>query len=236
MALVRGALASQGPAALDAPMSRAAGAHYQDFGHSMIYTYKARQLVEALGEDMAEPIYLSLAHSLVYASRENLIPEFRAYGKTRAAWDGTGSGAVDGETFRKLGLNKALEAALAASRDLQGLFDALVGAAAWQMLHFDMGVMVQDHRQVPDNVNWLDFTHALTFANAGRFRRSVTRRSGPIYCCSLLVSLDGTRNTTMKLRTSRPGLSTIRWLSSTRPAARFFLSTASSNISFLPIW
>ncbi len=169
MALVRGTLSeSAGVTALDGPLSRAAAAHYQDFGHSMIFTYKARQLVEALGEDMAVPVYLSLTRSLVYASREDLIPEFRAYGKTRAAWNGAGRAPVDGETFRHLGVNQALETALSASADPAGLFDALVSAAAWQMLHFDMAVMNQDHRPVPDNINWLDFTHALTFANAGR--------------------------------------------------------------------
>jgi len=36
------------------------------------------------------------------------------------------------------------------------------------MLHFDLSVMVADSRPVQDNINWLDFTHALTFANAGR--------------------------------------------------------------------
>ena len=169
MALVRGALGSDaGVAALDGPLTRAAAAHYQDFGHSMIYTYKARQLVDALGEDSATAIYLCLARSLVYASREDLIPEFRAYGETRAGWDDKGGESVDAETFRHLGVKQALATASAASGDPAALFDALVYAAAWQMLHFDMGYMVQDHRPVPDNVNWLDFTHALTFANAGR--------------------------------------------------------------------
>lgn len=169
MALVRGALeAPDGAAALDGPMSRAAAAHYQDFGHAMIYTYKARQLFDALGASAAPAIYLSLARSLVYASREDLIPEFRAYGGVRAAWNGEGEASVDAQTFRHLGVKQALATASAASGDIMALFDALVGAAAWQMLHFDMSYMFQDHRPVPDNVNWLDFTHALTFANAGR--------------------------------------------------------------------
>ncbi len=169
MALVRGALASDaGAAALDGPMSRAAAAHYQDFGHAMIYTYKARQLVDALGEEAAPAIYLCLARSLVYASREDLIPEFRAYGEARSGWDGGGGETVDGEAFRHLGVKQALATAAAASGDPGALFDALVSAAAWQMLHFDIGYMHQDHRPVPDNINWLDFTHALTFANAGR--------------------------------------------------------------------
>jgi nitrite reductase/ring-hydroxylating ferredoxin subunit len=169
MALIRGAIANgAGAAALDGPISRAAAAHYQDFGHSMIYTYKARQLADTLGAEMAEVIYLTLARSLVYASREDLIPEFRAYAETRAAWDGTSDVAARAEDFHHLGVKPALARALSASGDAPGLFDALVSAAAWQLLHFDMGFMTQDHRPVPDNINWLDFTHALTFANAGR--------------------------------------------------------------------
>jgi nitrite reductase/ring-hydroxylating ferredoxin subunit len=169
MALVRGAFADGGRTqALDGPITRAAAAHYQDFGHAMIYAYKTRQLADALGPDLAEAIYLTLARSLVYASREDLIPEFRAYGATRAAWDGTGDGAVDAEDFRHLGVKPALAKALSASGNQTALFDALVSSAAWQMLHFDMHYMTQDDRPVPDNINWLDFSHALTFANAGR--------------------------------------------------------------------
>ena len=182
MAQVRGALASDGgAAALDAPFSRAAAAHYQDFGHAMIYVHKARQLVDALGrdggDDMAEAIYLTLARSLVYARREDLIPEFRAYASARRAWDEKDAGSdtskivapgVQAEDFHALGINQALERAVAASGDPVNLFDALVGAAAWQLLHFDLPVMTAADRPVQDNVNWLDFTHALTFANAGR--------------------------------------------------------------------
>lgn len=169
MALVRGAFVDgPGSQALDAPITRAAAAHYQDFGHAMIYSYKTRQLIDALGEDAAKSLYLTLTRSLVYASREDLIPEFRAYAGVRAAWDGSGRAAVNDQTFRHLGVKPALSTALSASGDKIALFDALVSAASWQLLHFDMAYMSQADRPVQDNINWLDFTHALTFANAGR--------------------------------------------------------------------
>jgi hypothetical protein len=41
---------------------------------------------------------------------------------------------VDAETFRHLGVKQALATASAASGDPAALFDALVCAAAWQML------------------------------------------------------------------------------------------------------
>ncbi|WP_420403520.1 Rieske (2Fe-2S) protein [Nisaea sp.] len=168
LAQVRGAVAGPGWRDLDAPLTRAALAHYQDFGHSLIYCYKTRQLVERLGDGVAEPLYLALARSLVNASREDLIPEFRAYGPARAAWDGAGGDPVSAEDFHALNVPRALERAHRSSGDRTALFDALFAAAAWQMLHFDTEWGTRHDRPVPDNINWLDFTHGITFANAVR--------------------------------------------------------------------
>jgi len=44
----------------------------------------------------------------------------------------------------------------------------LLGAAAWNLLHFDLAYDDATDNQIADNVSWLDFTHALTFANAAR--------------------------------------------------------------------
>ena len=48
------------------------------------------------------------------------------------------------------------------------LYDALLGAAAWNLLHFDLAFDRAAGPVIADNVSWLDFTHALTFANAAR--------------------------------------------------------------------
>ncbi|MEP3116139.1 Rieske (2Fe-2S) protein [Nisaea sp.] len=168
VALVRGACRGPGWRALDAPVTRAALAHYQDFGHSLIYCYKTRQLVERLGDALAEPLYLTLVRALVNASREDLIPEFKAYRPARAAWDGAGDAPVAPEEFYSLNVPRALDRANRSSGDRTALFDALMGAAAWQMLHFDTHWGTRHDRPVPDNVNWLNFTHGITFANAVR--------------------------------------------------------------------
>ena len=52
--------------------------------------------------------------------------------------------------------------------DPRALHRALLGASAWQMLHFDAAAQARNDRPVQDNVGWLDFTHALTFGNAVR--------------------------------------------------------------------
>jgi len=48
------------------------------------------------------------------------------------------------------------------------IFAVLVEAAAWQLLHADEQAMTRADAKLADNVGWLDFTHALTFAESGR--------------------------------------------------------------------
>ena len=185
IAQLRGALAQGlGFAALERPLARAALAHYQDFGHSAIYLYKTGQLIERLGPSVTEPLLLLLVRSLVYAPREDLIPEFRAYGPSLAAWDGPRDGPRDGpkdgpkddggarrvaaEDFLGLDVKRALALTLEARGDLPALYDALLGVGAYYMLHYDMGYQEGTEGPVSHNVGWLDFTHHVTFANAAR--------------------------------------------------------------------
>jgi nitrite reductase/ring-hydroxylating ferredoxin subunit len=165
--LLRGALAEGlGVPDLERPLAAAALAHYQDFGHSAIYVFKTGQLIERLGPDAAEPLLLALVRSLINASREDLIPEFRAYGPALAAWDGSGGTPALAGDFHAVPVKQALARALESSTDPQALFHALFEAAAWQMLHFDLALQDRTDNPVSQNVGWLDFTHTLTFGNA----------------------------------------------------------------------
>ncbi|MBT5267793.1 MAG: Rieske 2Fe-2S domain-containing protein [Rhodospirillaceae bacterium] len=170
IAQVRGAIAGPGYEALAEPLARAAAAHYQDFGHSMIYSRKAPELIAALGEEMAEPVYLMLVRGMVFARREDLIPEFSAYRPARDAWDGSGTGTPKAADFHTAGVKKAVSLCLDASADPIGLYHALLEASCWQMLHFELNYSLRHDRPVQDNVGWLDFTHMITFANAGRMQ------------------------------------------------------------------
>ncbi|MEM7226886.1 MAG: Rieske 2Fe-2S domain-containing protein [Pseudomonadota bacterium] len=167
--LVRGALAEglcYGD--LEPALARAALAHYQDFGHSAIYVFKIGQLIDQLGPDVAEPLILLLVRSLIYATREDLIPEFRGYAKAIAAWDRKGGEPVVTEDFLGLSVSKALSRVNRSSADPEELYDALLGAGAWQMLHFKLTLQDRTENPVSQNVGWLDFTHTITFANAVR--------------------------------------------------------------------
>jgi nitrite reductase/ring-hydroxylating ferredoxin subunit len=170
IAHIRGALA-QGLtyASLRGAFGEAALAHYAAFGHCAIYTLKAGQLIERLDEAVAEPVLLALTRMLVRARREERLPEFRFYAKALTEWDGSGTAAARGSDFIGLSINDALRRALASSgRPMRELYDALIGAATFNLLHFDTAFERASDNAIADNVGWLDFTHALTFANACR--------------------------------------------------------------------
>ena len=167
--LLRGALWSGTRGGLQRALGRAALAHYADFGHSAIYTVKARALADALGTASEEPVLLALVRSLVAATREDRLPEFRFYRPALQAWDGSGDMAARAEDFIGLSIGAALARTLQSSaRPVREIYDALLGAAAWNLLHFDTRVDHATANAIADNVSWLDFTHALTFANAVR--------------------------------------------------------------------
>ena len=171
VAMLRGGLAAGlGFADFERGLSRAALAHYNDFGHSLIYVTKAGRLIERLGPGVAEPLLLSLARGLVFATREDLIPEFRGYAEALAGWGRATNGVEPApEDWRGLGIGKALaRAAGASAAPPMRLFHALLGANARNLLTFDEAH--QDRVRVPvdDNVGWLSFTHGITFANAVR--------------------------------------------------------------------
>ena len=166
---IRGALAEGiDPAELERPLAHAALAHYQDFGHSLIYVLKTGELIARLGPESAEPLLLALTRSLVYARREDLIPEFRAYGPALEKWDGTGSAPIAAQDLTRLSVARALDRVLQSSADIPALYDALMEAAAWQFLHFDLDRQGRTEQPIAQNVSWLDFTHEITFGNAVR--------------------------------------------------------------------
>ena len=170
IALIRGAVAQHiSYSELRPAIGEAALAHYADFGHCAIYTLKTGQLIEKLGEDVAEPALLALTRMIVRSTREERLPEFRGYARAIAEWDGNGNEKTQAEDFTGLSIDGVLKRAVASSgRPMRELFDALLGAAAWNLLHFDTGFQDATGNAIADNVSWLDFTHALTFANASR--------------------------------------------------------------------
>jgi nitrite reductase/ring-hydroxylating ferredoxin subunit len=171
--MARGALKSGLDFAdLARPLAQAALAHYADFGHSAIYVVKTQSLIDRLGPTVAEPLLLALVRSLVYAWREDLIPEFRTYGPALWEWQNEADNSPRigprSEDFRGLSAKQAMALCLEYKGEPEALYQALLGASAWNLLHFDRRVEQRFDNNVADNVGWLSFTHAITFANAGR--------------------------------------------------------------------
>ena len=169
VAMIRGGLA-EGKCFEDFErgLSRAALAHYNDFGHSLIYITKVGRLMQRLGESVAEPLLVSLVRGMVFATREELIPEFRGYDKALAAWGRARNGiSPRAEDWRGLTINKALERTTRSSgAPPVETFYALLGANAANLLAFDIEQQSRIRIGTDDNVGWLDFTHGITFGNA----------------------------------------------------------------------
>jgi nitrite reductase/ring-hydroxylating ferredoxin subunit len=151
----------------------AALAHYNDFGHSLIYTVKTAALAQRLGPETTPVLLRLLVRSLVSATHEDLVPEFASYPVRRAAW---GKPILPQPHFAAASIltagsaKKAMAdvAAWGLRHTPERIFEILVEAAAWQLLHADETFMTRADGKLADNVGWLDFTHALTFAEAGR--------------------------------------------------------------------
>ena len=168
IAQARAGLREGGSEKLRPLLERAALRHYQNFGHSVIYLDKTYELIDLLGPRAEKALILPLVRSLCSTAREDLIPEFKAYARVLSAWSGKGRKVPDPDTFRGKGVDASLELIAASSGEQEALYDALLHAAADAMLHYDARYRAYTDKPVQQNVDWLDFTHAVTHLSAAR--------------------------------------------------------------------
>jgi hypothetical protein len=168
---------------LEPVLAQAALAHYNAFGHSLIYLTHVRCLVQRLGPAAAAPLLRAWTRSLVVATREDLLPDFKAYAGALEKWpqppnaDAAQSSSVSLSTsappaarFEGLKIRETLAATLeaAAQHTPLALWQALMQAGAHHLLRFDESWVQRIDTPAGDDVNWLDFSHALTFGHAVR--------------------------------------------------------------------
>jgi len=154
-------------------LTRAALLHYNDFGHALIYVTKVGSLIECLGDTVTEPLLLSLVRGFIFASREDKIPEFRAYSGQLEKWGQHKEQKPEPGLWRHKSINKSMQAAVDCSANpAEDIYRALLVANAINLLSFDIEQQDKVHVSVSGNVGWLDFTHGLTFANAVRLQCS----------------------------------------------------------------
>lgn len=174
LALLRGAIAAGLTwAELEPCFSRAALAHYLDFGHGLIYVAKTSELIAEFGQDLLLELTLPLVRALIYGTREDKLPDFKAYAPILAQPPESYTvGRLPAD--ERLPYARTVRASLEWTRDAlkcaspEAVYEALMQTAAMQLLAFDEDFMWAYHRPVKHNVNWLGFTHALTFGNALR--------------------------------------------------------------------
>ncbi len=157
---------------LEPELAAAALAHYNDFGHSLIYLMHVRRLVERLGADVEKPLLLAWLRSLSLATREDLLPDFRHYADALAAWPANAphGGTPPGpDAFESQSVPRVLDATVAASGNAPlDIYFPLMEASATHLLRFDERHALRTDNSIADNVGWLDFSHALTFGHALR--------------------------------------------------------------------
>ncbi|UTW54109.1 Rieske 2Fe-2S domain-containing protein [Kordiimonas sp. SCSIO 12610] len=153
--------------------------HYMGFGHPAIYLMKIEILVNHLGDDTLETLVFQMTRYLTNAAREDLIPEFRMFGgclkrfttnqqQEFPALPDSDAQSADlprsGDSVRAV-----LEKTAAYKGDNHRLWEHLLRESAINMLRFDVGLQDKIEQPIARNIGWLDFTHAITFAEAVKF-------------------------------------------------------------------
>jgi len=159
---------------LEKTFAMAALSHYADFGHCLIYLPKTSELIQRLGPDVERLLLPTLVRQLCYASREDLIPDFRDYTAVLASLPepllANDSAATDLTAPFPAKLPQTLSwlSKSLASHPVMAVYDALLTALAQSLLHYDTSYGTVFDRPVRHNVSWLGFTHGVTFSNAVR--------------------------------------------------------------------
>ncbi len=160
---------------LEKVFTEAALAHYNDFGHSLIYVYKASTLSSSLKDPEVDAcLFKALTRSLINTTREDLIPEFKDYQPALIELSKQSFGDKKDElSFTdlkgkrvKAALNWVLDKSKVYSEE--NVYRCLLLAQAHNMMTYDLNYQAATNNPVTQNVGWLDFTHALTFSNAVR--------------------------------------------------------------------
>ena len=154
--------------------SRLALAHYNDFGHSLIYVVKSRQLCDSLNDaDIDRYLALSLVRHLCYTTREDLLPEFKKYKSTVEALEQSSFGEStfdDDFSLPTMNISESYTWSVEHQKthSISSLFQVLLRSAADNLLHCNTTYQENPNHPVAKsrNLNWFSFTHAVTFANA----------------------------------------------------------------------
>jgi nitrite reductase/ring-hydroxylating ferredoxin subunit len=183
-ALLRGALhEGMGAADLQPWLLGVVSAHHLSYGHGAIYTQKAFQLLEHIGWHRADSVLPQLVRGLIMGTREDLLPYMRVFNRALSQEQIPLSDTVlapqqpqpsiDQTLIHSLldtadptaALRRATQLLQSGELSIATLLDAVVHASSIRLLRYD----VAGEDDLSDDFNWLDITHAMTYANAARW-------------------------------------------------------------------
>lgn len=157
---------------LEKVFTQIALAHYNDFGHSLIYVQKSVEVVSHFDcVELECALALALIRSLAYATREDLLPEFKNYASALEAVGTHSTNESIKSELLAMNTNELYDwcvQKLSIGLGTEKIYSELLVANAASMLGFETSYGESTHNPVSQNVSWLDFTHALTFSNAVR--------------------------------------------------------------------
>jgi hypothetical protein len=179
MAATAALVASADPTAVRHAFLDIVSQHHLGYGHGIIYTQKAFELLDRVGWERAGELLPHLAATIAWSTREDLLPymskamrEIEAVDldAMAAATTTDRSTALDPELLASL--SEADEAPIGLAADLvrggagiDGLLDALSVAVSERLLRHDLAVELD----AAETFGWLDITHGLTMARAVRW-------------------------------------------------------------------
>ena len=148
-------------------------AHYAGFGHPAIYLMKAECLISQLGASIEKTLCLQLTRYLCLAAREDQIPKFKVFrGLMNKPQKSLGPKLPFASELVHLTTRQLLPLVDTSSDSNIMKWESLLAAAAVSMLMFDESLQHSIEQPIAKNVGWLDFTHAITFAEAAHFHAS----------------------------------------------------------------
>jgi nitrite reductase/ring-hydroxylating ferredoxin subunit len=190
-ALVRGAIHT-GYTAHDLQpwFTAVASDHLLSYGHGAIYCQKAFELLEMIGWERADTVLPYLVPTIVYGTREDVLPYTRPFMRALAGADLDALAGLptddrwrdDGTLLATLLGNdrKAIVPAVVDSMrggaGVDGVLDVVVQTVGERMMRYE----VDGEHDLLDDFSWLDITHGLTYAHAARWHHSmsVTQTAG----------------------------------------------------------
>ncbi len=179
------------PAAVRATVIDAVAPHHLAYGHGIIYTQKAFELLDRTGWELAPGLLPHLMTRIVYSTREDTLPYMRKamrelsnldlgslaerVAPDSAATSGIAGGSLDPDwdpspladtilTAADAPISVAADAVLSGA-GVDGLLDAVVMAVSERLLRHDLNVEFDNS----EPFGWLDITHGLTTARAARW-------------------------------------------------------------------